>query len=323
MQGSYLKKRLRANVQAKLYSSFIPGPLSRGKGEVPHPIYRTHESSTDLTKLTQRSTYNTYKNRVFTPGMYGNVPPNYMNMQMNSHENNASGSPNGMSFNYENQPNSYHPMKYNYGVNAEGVDNPAMATSASAAASAATANTTYQYFSIFGSSAMCLIKPIYPDYIVNKNKVTIYGKGGFQFVFMKKHSNSNRYDKGNKMSIILKINSLAHLLSLKDAEKIKTPICVKGSNNNCLIIDRHKEKKDHIVIRYKYQPSAANPDGNLGEVNSLDVEVNQSLQINNLSDEKKNNFEELHVSSPFSEFLLFQKAANLLLPQLLGWARQH
>ncbi|GAB66864.1 hypothetical protein PCYB_102140, partial [Plasmodium cynomolgi strain B] len=289
MQGSYLKKRLRANVQAKLYSSITPGLLNRGKREVPYPTQRAHVSSTDLAKLTQKSTYNTYKSRVFNPRMYNNVPPNYMNMQMNSHENNASGTPNGMNFNYENQPNSYYSMKYNYGVNAEGVDN----NPAAASASATTANTTYQYFSIFGSSAMCLIKPIYPDYIVNKNKVTIYGKGGFQFVFMKKHSNSNKYDKNNKMSIILKINSLAPLLSLKDAEKIKTPICVKGSNNNCLIIDKHKEKKDHIVIRYKYQPSA-NPDGNLGEMNNLDMEVNQSPQINNLNDEKKSNFEELH-----------------------------
>ncbi|EUD68325.1 hypothetical protein C922_01345 [Plasmodium inui San Antonio 1] len=315
MQGNYLKKRLRANVQAKLYSSLTPGLLNRGEREVPHATQRAHVSSTDLAKLIQKSKYNTYKNRVFNPGMYNNVPPNYMNMQMSSHENNASATPNQMSFNYENQPNSYYP-KYNYGVNAEGVDN-----NAPPGASVATANTTYQYFSIFGSSAMCQIKPIYPDYIVNKNKVTIYGKGGFQFVFMKKHSNSNKYDKNNKMSIILKINNLAPLLSLKDAEKIKTPISVKGSNNNCLIIDKHKEKKDHIVIRYKYHP-CGNPDGNLGEMNNLNMEVNQSPQINNLNDEKKNNFEELHVSSPFSEFLLFQKAANLLLPQLLGWARQ-
>ncbi|ANQ08714.1 Uncharacterized protein PCOAH_00029580 [Plasmodium coatneyi] len=316
MQGSYLKKRLHANVQAKLYSSLTPGVLSRTKREVPNPMQRTHVSSTDLAKLTQKGHYNTYKNRVFNPAMYNNVPPNYMNMQMNSHENNATGTPNGMSLNYENQQNRYYPLKYNYGVNAEGVDNNP------AAAASATANTTYQYFSIFGNTAMCLIKPIYPDYIVNKNKVTIYGKGGFQFVFMKKHMNSNKYDKNNKMSIILKINSLAHLLSLKDAEQIKTPICIKGSNNNSLIIDKHKEKKDHIVIRYKYLPSA-NQDGNLGEMNNLDMEVNQSPQINNLNDKEKNNFEELHVSSPFSEFQLFQKAANLLLPQLLGWARHH
>ncbi|CAA9988633.1 conserved Plasmodium protein, unknown function [Plasmodium knowlesi strain H] len=318
MQGSYLKKGLHANVQAKLYSSLSSGLLSRGKREVTHPIQRNHGRSTDLAKLTQRNTYNTYKNRVFNPGMYNNVPPNYMNMQMNSHENNVNSTQNGMSLNYENQSNRYYPLKYNYGVNAEGVDNNA-ATSTS---SSATANTTYQYFSIFGNSAMCLIKPIYPDYIVNKNKVTIYGKGGFQFVFMKKHINSNKYDKNNKMSVILKINSLAHLLSLKDAEQIKVPIIIKGSNSNSLIIDKHKEKKDHIVIRYKYQPFA-NSDGNMADMNNLDMEVNQSPQINNLNDEKKNNFEELHVSCPFSEFQLFQKAANLLLPQLLGWARHH
>ncbi|KJP87536.1 hypothetical protein AK88_02840 [Plasmodium fragile] len=318
MQGIYLKKRLHTNVQGKLYSSLTPGLLKGGKRELPHATQRAHVSSTDLSKLTQKNTYNTYKNRVFNPGMYNNIPPNYMNMQMNTNENNVSATPSGVNYNYENQPNRYYSLKYNYGVNAEGVDNNPAAAAASAAA--ATANTTYQYFSIFGNTAMCLIKPIYPDYIVNKNKVTIFGKGGFQFVFMKKHSNSNKYDKNNKMSIILKINSLAHLLSVTDAEQIKTPICVKGSNSNCLIIDKHKEKKDHIVIRYKYQPSA-NADGNLGEMNNLDMEINQSPQINNLNDDKKNNFEELHVSSPFSEFLLFQKAANLLLPQLLGWAR--
>ncbi|GAW81353.1 hypothetical protein, conserved [Plasmodium gonderi] len=313
MKRVCLQNNVCMNFHTKRYSSLVSDLVGIGKNEFYEVPYKQNINSTNFTKLICKNSYNTYRNKVFSPGIYNNVPQNYMNMQMNNNENNLNNMPNNMNYKYDNIPNSYYQSKYNTCVNNENSDNnPAMTS----------ANTTYQYFSIFGSTAMCLIKPIYPDCIVNKNKVTIYGKGGFQFIFMKKQNNSNKYDKNNKMSIFLKINSLSNILSLKDIEKLKTPICVKGNNNNCLFIDKHKEKKDHIVIKYKYQPSN-NTDNNFGEVNNLDMEVNESTHINNLNDDKKNNFEELHVSSPFSEFLLFQNAANLLLPQLIGWAKQH
>lgn len=58
-------------------------------------------------------------------------------------------------------------------------------------------------------------------------------------------------------------------------------------------------------------------------MNNMDTDINENMIINDVNDEKRNNFEELHVSFSFSEFLLFQKAANLLLPQLIGWAKQY
>ncbi|KAI4837777.1 single-stranded DNA-binding protein [Plasmodium brasilianum] len=322
MKGSFISKQFNITLCAKDYHSMSTEALSYARKGTFEPFFNIKLKNPKYSNLTNKSSYNTYKSRVYNSGMYNNVSPNFANtnMHMNSGENFASQLSNNANYpsnishypsnnpNYKyDVPNNYYQSKYNSNINNESTDSN---------------NTTYQYFSIFGSTAMCLIKPIFPDYIINKNKVTIYGKGGFQFVFMKKQNNSNKYDKNNKMSIFLKINNLSSVLCIKDVEKLKIPITMKGNNNNYLIIDKHKEKKDHIVIKYKYQ-SSNNTDNNFNDINNLDIQINENVNINDLNDEKKNNFEELHVSSAFSEFQLFQKAANSLLPQLIGWAKHY
>lgn len=301
MKENYMIRHLFKKYGLKCYNSMSKGLLSNIRNGNSIVLYEKNVNK-NLMNLLYKKHYNTYKNRVFNSAMYNNTPSNYMN---NPENNNMNHLQNNSNYKYEN-PNNYYQPKYINNLNNETNEN----------------NTTYQYFSIFGSTAMCLIKPIFPDYITNKNKVTIYGKGGFQFVFMRKQSNSNKYDKNNKMNIFIKINSLSNVLSLNDVEKLKNPIIIKGSNNNYLTIDKHKEKKDHIVIKYKYQPSNS-PENNFNDMNNMDTDINENMIINDVNDEKRNNFEELHVSFSFSEFLLFQKAANLLLPQLIGWAKQY
>ncbi|ETB62415.1 hypothetical protein YYC_00993 [Plasmodium yoelii 17X] len=273
-------------------------------------MYNTNLKTKQFINLIKKNEYNTYKNRGFNYGYYNNNNNhNYMSMNNNdnspnnmaSYGNNATNYPNGK---YDSS-NNFYQAKYNSNINNnENTDN----------------NITYQYYSIFGSTAMCLIKPVFPDCIVNKNKSTIYGKGGLQFVFMKRQNNCNRYDKNNKMNIFLKINNLSNMLFLTNIENLTSPITIKGSNNNYLIIDRHPNKNDHIVIKYKYNPSNITENNNFNDINNIDMEVTENTNIN---EDQKNNYEELHVSCPFSEFLFFQKATNLLLPQLIGWAKHN
>ncbi|CRH00460.1 conserved Plasmodium protein, unknown function [Plasmodium relictum] len=299
MKRNYIIKYFNKISHVKYYNSTSKGILNNGKNENSGNLIK-NKFDNKFMNLVNKNKYNTYKNRVFNTSMYNNLHPGYMNNNENNNNNLSSHS------NYKYDAYNYYQPKHNSNVNNENSD-----------------NTSYQYFSIFGSTAMCLIKPVFPDYIINKNKLTIYGKGGFQFMFMRKQNNSNKYDKDNKMIIFLKINSLSNVLSLKDMEKFKNAIVIKGSNNNYLIIDKHKEKKDHIVIKYKYQPSNT-VDNNFNEINnSLNIDINDNININDVNEEKKGHFEELHVSAPFTEFLIFQKAANLLLPQLIGWAKHN
>lgn len=315
-----------------------------------------------------RKYYNTYKNKSYnTNNMYHTNPPSYMNpnfgnsndmttnMNMGHNENTTllnqhylKYDPNNNSFNSFNSPNNpnsptnipnnnstssnyFSPgNKYNFQQTLN--NSPSI---------------SYQYFSIFGSTAMCLIKPVFPDQILNKNKITIFGKGGFQFMFMKKQMNTNKYDKNNKMSIFVKINHLSNILFLTDVENLKNPLTLKGTGNNYLIIDKHKEKKDHLIVKYKYQPldntttttatttthatTTTTVENNNSNSNYISVEMdntpNLTIDINDninepIEEPKKNTYQELYVTFPFSEFLIFQKAANLLLPYLLGWAKQ-
>ncbi|SBS92540.1 conserved Plasmodium protein, unknown function [Plasmodium ovale] len=296
-------------------------------GNVEHLLRITNMKRKHFRSPLTKMMYNTYKNKVFNSGIYSGVTPNYThtNMHMNNPENSTNHISNPSNYKYDPSNNFYQTKYNNYNVpNMPNVHNVHNAQNMPNVQNEITnsSNTIYQYFSIFGSTAMCLIKPVYPDYIVNKNKVTIYGKGGFQFIFMKKQINSNKYDKNNKLCLFLKINTLSNILSIKDVEKIKTPIIIKGNNYSYLIIDKHKDKKDHVVIKYKYQPVIITD--NFNDIDNLDIEMNEkNTNGKDSNDEKKNNFEELHVSSSFSEFMLFQKAANQLLPQLLGWARHH
>ncbi|CRG92973.1 conserved Plasmodium protein, unknown function [Plasmodium gallinaceum] len=297
MKKNYIIRHFNKIAHVKYYNSTSKNVLNNGKNEYTGNLIKDNIDSKFI-NLVNKNKYNTYKNRVYNTSMYNNSHPSYMNNNENTNNNLLSH------YNYKYDSSNYYQQKYNSNVSNESSD-----------------NTSYQYFNIFGSTAMCLIKPIFPDYIINKNKLTIYGKGGFQFMFMRKQNNSNKYDKNNKMNIFLKINSLSSVLSLDSIEKLTNAIVIKGNNNNYLTIDKHKEKKDHIVIKYKYQPSNA-IDNNFNEINNnLNIDVNKNININELNEEKKNNFEELHVSSPFTEFLIFQKAANLLLPQLIGWSK--
>lgn len=311
--------------------------------------------------------YYTYKNKPYNANnVYNTVPPNYINnrdgvnnmdngynetrtmlnhpyFKCDPHTNMSNNQfPNNTNVNTiaatnPNKSNYYSPDKYNS-------QSPPPLNNMSHMIS-------YQYFSIFGSTSMCLIKPIFPDQILNKNKLTILGKGGFQFMFMKRQSNTNKYDKNNKMSIFVKINHLSSILFLTDAEHLKNPLNIKGPNGNYLIIDKHKEKKDHLIIKYKYQPphntntptnnntnhhndstaaTANDMENNKSSIpisddtnNTTNLTINLNDNINDLIEEPQNiAYQELHVSVPFSEFLIFQKAANMLLPHLLGWARQ-
>ncbi|SCM25267.1 conserved Plasmodium protein, unknown function [Plasmodium chabaudi chabaudi] len=298
-------KRINANWQNKGISTCVKAlwditPLKYEN------ICNRNLKTKNFINLIKKNEYNTYKNRGFNYGYYNNNGHNYMSM--NNNDNTPNNMPNygNNGGNYPNakydSSNNFYQSKYNTNTNNENTDN----------------NITYQYYSIFGSTAMCLIKPVFPDCIVNKNKSTIYGKGGLQFVFMKRQSNCNRYDKNNKMNIFLKINNLSNMLLLTDIENLTSPITIKGSNNNYLIIDKHANKNDHIVIKYKYNPSNNTENNNFNDINNIDMEVNENANVN---EDQKNNYEELHVSCAFSEFLFFQKATNLLLPQLIGWAK--
>ncbi|KEG03668.1 conserved Plasmodium protein, unknown function [Plasmodium vinckei vinckei] len=301
-------KRINTNWQNKGISTHVKALLWDTTPLKYKNIYNTNLKTKNFTNLIKKNEYNTYKNRGYNYGYYNNNGHNYMSM--NNNDNTPNNMPNygNNGGNYPNpkydSSNNFYQSKYNTNTNNENTDN----------------NITYQYYSIFGSTAMCLIKPVFPDCIVNKNKSTIYGKGGLQFVFMKRQSNCNRYDKNNKMNIFLKINNLSNMLLLTDIENLTSPITIKGSNNNYLIIDRHANKNDHIVIKYKYNPSNTTENNNFNDINNIDMEVNENANIN---EDQKNNYEELHVSCSFSEFLFLQKATNLLLPQLIGWTKHN
>ncbi|VWU49323.1 conserved protein, unknown function [Hepatocystis sp. ex Piliocolobus tephrosceles] len=376
MKGTYINKHLFRNIpNTKHYKNISTNALKNiNNGTTTIPLYHNNNILNPLyTNLINKNKFSTYKTKTFTPDMYNNTSPNYVNsiykdINSNNNINNNSNymygqnyNSNALNSNYSNNyygnnnnvnrsnlnssysnnmynnydPNFRYEMNNNINIPTKNFNNMNEGTDMNTNYTPTAPTTTYQYYSLFGSTCMCLFKPIFPDQFINKNKITIFGKGGFQFIFMKKIINSNKYDKNNKMSIFCKINTLYNLLLINSIEDITSPIIIKGTNNNYIIFDKHAEKKDSVVIKYKYNPTTVtttnsnnnleqNIDNNSNDIsNNLfsDIQKNEN-NIENLEDKKKNNFELLHVSFTFSEFLIFQRAANMLLPQLLGWAKQ-